>query len=293
MYRHTKRGFTLIELLVVIAIIAILAAILFPVFAQAREKARQTSCVSNCKQMATATLMYCQDYDELLPFSYGTLNGNWLTQASGVPYVGDTPPGWRSTADYWVAGMGQYWGNIVQPYTKNYGTLNCPSAATQSALTGTQGAGSPAPEKTSLAYNGLLHSYALAGINSPATVPMITESNGKGFFKGYQSGNPFLRCAPNALPCTYTPAAAGCSATNNGTTSGVFQFIARGDVHTGGQSYAYSDGHVKFRRLSMNTTGLNDPTYEAWARYTAAGFISTYYTDGCHVYFFRPDFVAP
>src|ERR1051326_4796013 len=59
-----REGFTLIELLVVIAIIAILAAILFPVFAQAREKARQTSCLSNNKQYATATLMYLQDYDE-------------------------------------------------------------------------------------------------------------------------------------------------------------------------------------------------------------------------------------
>src|SRR5437868_6204128 len=62
-----RRGFTLIELLVVIAIIAILAAILFPVFAQAREKARQTSCLSNLKQLSHAMLMYAGDYDELFP----------------------------------------------------------------------------------------------------------------------------------------------------------------------------------------------------------------------------------
>jgi len=72
-YRKPSRGvsgFTLIELLVVIAIIAILAAILFPVFAQAREKARQTSCLSNVKQIGTALTMYVQDFDEALPMTY-------------------------------------------------------------------------------------------------------------------------------------------------------------------------------------------------------------------------------
>jgi prepilin-type N-terminal cleavage/methylation domain-containing protein len=75
--RNRRSGFTLIELLVVIAIIAILAAILFPVFAQAREKARSISCLSNLKQSGLATLMYVQDYDETFPINlyinnYGT-----------------------------------------------------------------------------------------------------------------------------------------------------------------------------------------------------------------------------
>ena len=67
---NEKRGFTLIELLVVVAIIAIIAALLFPVFAQAREKARQTTCVSNMKQLGYGLTMYAQDYDETLPFGY-------------------------------------------------------------------------------------------------------------------------------------------------------------------------------------------------------------------------------
>src|SRR5438270_7299810 len=71
MYRRRapNRGFTLIELLVVIAIIAILAAILFPVFAQARDKARMTTCLSNLKQIGTGLMMYAEDYDEILPGS--------------------------------------------------------------------------------------------------------------------------------------------------------------------------------------------------------------------------------
>src|SRR5687768_4984553 len=95
-----KRGFTLIELLVVIAIIAILAAILFPVFAQAREKARQTACLSNCKQMGTGAMLYAQDYDEIMP--------PWsLFWACAAPQPGiPIPPGGCGTdvaSRYWDA----------------------------------------------------------------------------------------------------------------------------------------------------------------------------------------------
>ena len=97
----SRRGFTLIELLVVIAIIAILAAILFPVFARAREAARQTQCLSNTKQLSTAVTMYAQDYDELLPL-HQFVNG--------------------STTLY-------YWPDAVHPYVKNSGLWKCPSQA--------------------------------------------------------------------------------------------------------------------------------------------------------------------
>lgn len=99
-----RRGFTLIELLVVIAIIAILAAILFPVFAQAREKARAASCISNQKQISLALLMYAQDYDETLPGDmipepvpandnarWGTYYWMFLT----IPYIKNNPPGFN------------------------------------------------------------------------------------------------------------------------------------------------------------------------------------------------------
>ena len=87
-----KRGFTLIELLVVIAIIAILAAILFPVFARAREKARQSSCLSNQKQIALGWHMYVQDYDERIPAYSRLVGGAWILRVHEViePYIKST-----------------------------------------------------------------------------------------------------------------------------------------------------------------------------------------------------------
>jgi len=96
------RGFTLIELLVVIAIIAILAAILFPVFAKAREKARASSCLSNMRQLGSAAMQYAQDFDERFPKTY-----QW--SANGA-YC------------YW-------WSDLIQPYIRNYQIVVCPSGS--------------------------------------------------------------------------------------------------------------------------------------------------------------------
>ncbi len=101
MQKGNRAGFTLIELLVVIAIIAILAAILFPVFARARENARKTTCASNLKQLGIGCMMYAQDYDELLPCDYYACNSSTTHTRLAVQ---------------------------ISPYLKNMGILYCPSA---------------------------------------------------------------------------------------------------------------------------------------------------------------------
>ena len=116
-----RQGFTLIELLVVIAIIAILAAILFPVFARAREKARQTSCLSNIKQLGLGMLMYVQDYDERFPngqANAGTNNGNIVH--NGWAWMVDT--NWRGQVP-----SKRFLRDIVDPYIKNQQLWLCPS----------------------------------------------------------------------------------------------------------------------------------------------------------------------
>jgi prepilin-type N-terminal cleavage/methylation domain-containing protein/prepilin-type processing-associated H-X9-DG protein len=111
--RVHRTGFTLIELLVVIAIIAILAAILFPVFAQAREKARQTGCLSNNKQIGLATMMYLQDYDEKFPTQQWWGNN----RSDGWPVVGSGIAG--ATADNYK--------DAILPYSKNEQIWICPT----------------------------------------------------------------------------------------------------------------------------------------------------------------------
>jgi prepilin-type N-terminal cleavage/methylation domain-containing protein/prepilin-type processing-associated H-X9-DG protein len=155
---RTRSGFTLIELLVVIAIIAILAAILFPVFAQAREKAGSISCLSNMKQIGTAAQMYVQDYDERLFFrASSTAPSPWRDN------VVITDSALRAQASWW---------NLLMPYIKNDQVFTCPSDA------------GPTPSKDVNLNLTILRSYialttaaslSLAQIDYPVDTIIITE----------------------------------------------------------------------------------------------------------------------
>jgi len=144
-----RRGFTLIELLVVIAIIAILAAILFPVFAKAREKARQSSCLNNVKQLSLAVFQYAQDYDEMLPVYVN-------------PFV---PSGSR------------YWFEVCRPYMKNTQIMTCPSRAKV-----TYGYGWNIDQMGYGSSSGCGPAVAYAEIAKPAESIWIAESESSGIY---------------------------------------------------------------------------------------------------------------
>jgi len=119
-----NRGFTLIELLVVIAIIAILAAILFPVFARAREAARKATCLSNLKQIALAAIMYAQDYDEVLPIAAPTgyhATAHAIDPANDQIKVSDALGLGLGSKDYWQLA------DLLRPYVKSIDLFQCPT----------------------------------------------------------------------------------------------------------------------------------------------------------------------
>ncbi len=141
MYRR-RPGFTLIELLVVIAIIAILAAILFPVFAKAREKARSASCLSNLKQIGIATMQYVQDYDET--YGYGTIM---------------------------ISGADNYFPHTLQPYCKSVQVFVCPSGH-KGNLPGLSNGGTIA---CSYGWNCYVNGKSMAAVDKPAELIQLVD----------------------------------------------------------------------------------------------------------------------
>ncbi|MCC6446477.1 MAG: DUF1559 domain-containing protein [Armatimonadetes bacterium] len=216
MFRKRRSGFTLIELLVVIAIIAILAAILFPVFAQAREKARQTSCTSNLKQIGMAALMYAQDYDDLM-FIYGYQDaaGKWIYW-------------WGS----WDGATLQTSEGMLQAYMKNGQVQACPSfPSDMRGAMGLTGYGynyaylSPSTYEMP-DWKQIFHPTSLASIKSPAETVLMADAarvNTWDYATPTVEGNTFLEAPSNAYPT----------------------FHAR---HSGSGNVLWCDGHVKVAR---------------------------------------------
>lgn len=247
------KAFTLIELLVVIAIIAILAAILFPVFAQAREKARQTSCLSNLKQLSTSCLMYTQDYDETWPLTYQQSSGYIWT----VPLDDDSPEDLEAERSLWAVSL--------QTYIKSNGVFVCPSATEE--WTGGGGITDKESKGFHLSYliNGYLNQWPAASSPAPASVITFSEATGKQYMNGWIAPFPLPRNVDGSDMTMFNP---GDGTNCGGAVASTFGFtsISRAKswfLHGRGQNYAYMDGHVKWQA----TPGGNSP----WATLNADG----------------------
>ncbi|BDI30482.1 hypothetical protein CCAX7_25330 [Capsulimonas corticalis] len=218
-----SKGFTLIELLVVIAIIAILAAILFPVFAKAREKARQISCASNLKQIGLAAVQYVQDYDEKGGFSYSPFGGSVWPQLS--PYIKNYDPN-----------TGQGAGASV---------ISCPDVATRKSTYSVNsqvwGLLDPRPLGSRAGAEFYGDTVSIAKIDAPATIVFAFDSVTN------LAGNGLAESAGESA--TPHPAMIKDHSSESWANDYLGTFWNNKQVawrHTAGANFAFCDGHVKF-----------------------------------------------
>lgn len=289
-----RRAFTLIELLVVIAIIAILAAILFPVFAQAKASAKKITSLSNVKQLGTAIHMYLADSDDVYPIyvvpvdsSYGYSWGSWWAVPSS--WATTTDPLLRSIHDNFVL-------NTLQKYVKNQGLYEEPNGSRVNVSSGAYGVGVPPASvttATNYTYNGLLNGFPASGVNKAANLTVFWNGSGKANFRGIGNANPEMYCNDITTPCVYQPKVSTCSSAINGqwsVTWGISQNTGW-DVHQRGLNYVYCDSHAKWRRNGVFSTGNTDPRTDPHAEYNGQFTVGQWYDEFyCHSYLFRPDF---
>lgn len=272
-YAAIRRGFTLIELLVVIAIIALLAAILFPVFARARENARRASCQSNLKQLGLAFIQYSQDYDEKMP--------------DGVPHTG-----WGSTR------VGFGWGGQLYPYAKSVGVYRCPSDTT------TMGGAVATSHIVSYCYNAAINQGVsprpLAAFTATAKTVLLMESGNTygeidraggevqsgvvynlspaawGYSTTGLAGGPWMSGNDVGFYATGILAGRdGLTASNpgilvNSMSRGVYQYDY--GRHLTGSNFLMADGHVKwFKGAAVSSGQIASATTSQQGTFTAEG----------------------
>ena len=302
-----RHAFTLIELLVVIAIIAILAAILFPVFAQAKVAAQKTSDLSNQKQHATGTLLYSGDYDDtFFPQAGRDCAGNWNFNSRVL-----VPADWNAIeraaacSKRVLGGLGLP-NNLIMPYEKSLAMQKLPGIEQTGTPNFTLSAGDKPYALVGYNFNGLLSSGSATAVVSPSTTPTWWSGFGRTNRAGDTYSHPYLICPDGTQACVFSAGGAaiggadggGCpyndddhtgsaypNGSRSGVGSGVFNTVF---VYGKGMNWAFADGHAKWRTL-----GTLDPKSDPFRQYTANGtpVNNAARKDAqCHVMLFRPDY---
>lgn len=297
------KAFTLIELLVVIAIIAILAAILFPVFAQAKDAARKTQTISNAKSIGTAFILYGEANDDAFPLqaSFDSSANRWRWNSpvhSPVGWSGDP----RFTTNLRKAEDSIMWSNSILPFSKS-GSIYKLAGASRQFQWPVSGTAVAEPFQMGFTYNGLLHGLSATAAVSPSNLPVVWNGNGRQNVRGFAYSQPALKCDQlNSAACAYNP---GRHPQTGLPGQGGTIFWINGcegkpsdaagpshKVHGDDILMVYVDSHVKASKVGMtNRPGDTDVNVDPNTRYYPGGRCAqSHWWDQSHPWLFRPDF---